>query len=145
MMNKKMIREILKNTDCVHVSGSGEEKKTAEYLRSVCEGLGAKAFLEEFEVDTATVQEAVLEADGKEIPCRGYKLCGSGSAEAPLCYMPNTDPASLAGAKGKIIMVPGNWTNPCEKGREHGSMYTKERSYLPCHAQSTHRNSRPRS
>ena len=105
MMNKKMIREILKNTDCVHVSGSGEEKKAAEYLRSVCEGLGAKAFLEDFEVDTATVQEAVLEADGKEIPCRGYKLCGSGSAEAPLCYMPNTDPASLAGAKGKIVLL----------------------------------------
>ena len=43
------------------------------------------------------------------------------------------------------IMVPGNWTNPCEKGREHGSMYTKERSYLPCHVHSTHRSSRPRS
>ena len=47
--------------------------------------------------------------------------------------------------QARTIMVPGNWTNPCEKGREHGSMYTKERSYLPCHAQSTHRNSRPRS
>ena len=43
------------------------------------------------------------------------------------------------------IMVPGNWTNHFENDRERGSMYTKERSYLPCHAKSTHQSSRPRS
>ena len=104
-MKKSQIRDILKNTDYIRVSGSEEEKKAAEYLCSRCEEYGAKAYLETFEVDTAIVHEASLTADGRNIPCRGYKLCGSGSVEAPLCYLPNTDPSSLARAKGKIVLL----------------------------------------
>ena len=104
-MQKKKIREILNNTDYIRISGSEEEKRAAEYLRALCEEYGAKSFLEPFEVDTAVVHKAHLAADGREIPCRGYRLCGSGSAEAPLCYLPNTDPASLLKAKGKIVLL----------------------------------------
>ena len=104
-MQKQKIREILNHTDYIRISGSEEEKKAAETLRSLCEEYGVKAFPESFEVDTAVVHEAHLAADGREIPCRGYRLCGNGSAEGPLCYLPNTDPASLSKAKGKIVLL----------------------------------------
>ena len=104
-MNKKTVREILKNTDYIRVSGSAEEKQAAAYLRSLCEKLGVSAYQEPFDVDVAEIREAVLTADGREIPCKGYKLCGSGSVEAPLCYLPNMDPASLSLAKGKIVLL----------------------------------------
>lgn len=104
-MNRKTVREILKNTDYIRVSGSAEEKQAAAYLRSLCEKLGVSAYQESFDVDVAEIREAVLTADGREILCKGYKLCGSGSVEAPLCYLPNTDPASLSLAKGKIVLL----------------------------------------
>ena len=104
-MNKKTVREIMKNTDYIRTSGSAEEKQAADYLQGLCEAMGVTAFRESFDVDTAEILEASLAADGKEIPCRGYKLCGSGSVEAPLCYMPNTDPASLSRANGKIVLL----------------------------------------
>ena len=104
-MKQETVREILKQTDYIRVSGSEEEKKAAATLRGLCEERGVHAFLEPFDVDTAEIHEAVLAADGKEIPCTGFQLCGSGSVEAPLCYLPNTDPASLVQAKGKIVLL----------------------------------------
>ena len=104
-MNRKTVREILKNTNYIRVSGSAEEKQAAAYLRSLCEKLGVSAYQESFDVDVAEIREAVLTADGREIPCKGYKLCGSGSVEALLCYLPNTDPASLSLAKEKIVLL----------------------------------------
>ena len=104
-MNKKTVQEILKQTDYVRTSGSAEEEKAAEYLRGLCEQLGAKAYMEPFDVDTAEIHSASLTVDGRPVPCKGYKLCGSGSVEAPLCYLPNTDPASLTRAKGKIVLL----------------------------------------
>ena len=104
-MNRKQIREILNKTDMVRFSCTPEEKAAAEYLKSLCEERGVKAYLESFDVDMATINEAVLTADGCEIPCKGYRLCGSGSVEAPLCYLPNTNPASLPKAKGKIVLL----------------------------------------
>lgn len=104
-MKKKTIREILRATDYVRFSGSAKEKEAAGYLRDLCAERGAAVRLEPFDVDTAEIRTASLTADGREIPCKGYRLCGSGSAEAPLCYLPNTDPASLCLAKGKIVLL----------------------------------------
>lgn len=104
-MNQETIREILDRTDRVRCSGSAEEKETAAYLESLCRERGANVYRESFEVDVAEVHTAKLTADGREIPCIGYTLCGSGSVEAPLCYLPNTDKASLCLAKGKIVLL----------------------------------------
>ncbi len=109
-MNKKQVRQILKDTDYVHVSGSPEELKAAEYLRAACEKLGAKAWLEAFPVEMAEVKAASLSLilpDGREkaVPCKGYKLCGSGEVEAPFVYLPDSDPASLKKAKGCIVLI----------------------------------------
>ena len=104
-MNLKKIHQILKDTDYVHTSGSPEELKVAEYLKAEAEALGAEARIEAFPVPMAEVRSASLLADGKEIPCKGYKLCGSGEIEAPFIYMPDLDPASLTKVKGKIVML----------------------------------------
>ena len=109
-MNKKQIRQILKDTDFVHTSGSPEELKVAEYLKARCEELGVGARLEAFPVEMAAVKQASLvikTADGreKEIACKGYRLCGSGSVEAPFCYLPNADEASLSQIRGKIVLL----------------------------------------
>ncbi len=104
-MNKKSIREILNRTDYIRISGSAEEKQAAGYLKGLCENLGVPACLESFDVDTADILESSLSADGRAIPCKGYRLCGSGSVEAPFCYLPNTDRASLTRANGKIVLL----------------------------------------
>lgn len=104
-MNRNQVKEILKATDFVHRSGTKEERKVAELLREKSARLGADARIEAFEVRMSKVSSASLTADGKEIPCKGYLLCGSGSVEAPFLYLPNTDPASLAEVNGKIVLL----------------------------------------
>ena len=106
-MNNRKIRQILKDTDFIHTSGTAEELKVAEYLKKLCTDMGADAWLEAFPVAMSEMQEAHLLADGKEIPCEGYRLCGDAEAEAPLLYLPDTDPASLSKAAGKIVLLDG--------------------------------------
>lgn len=104
-MNSRQIREILKNTDFIHTSGTPQERQVAEYLAQKCRELGAETRLEAFPVEMAEVQTSRLTADGREVSCRGYKCCGSGTVEAELCYLPNTDPASLTAARGKVVLL----------------------------------------
>ncbi len=104
-MKRNAIREILKNTDYIRVSGSEEEKKAAEYLKSLCEERGANTFMESFSVDVAEITKSSLTVNGQNIPCKGYKLCGSGKVNAPLCYLPNTDPSSISQTKGKVVLL----------------------------------------
>ncbi|MBR4443901.1 MAG: Zn-dependent exopeptidase M28 [Clostridia bacterium] len=104
-MTLKAIHQILRDTDYVHTGGSAEELRVAEYLRARAEALGAEARLEAFPVAMSTMRAASLTADGRSVPCEGYRCCGSGEIEAPLCYLPNTDPASLTKVKGKIVLL----------------------------------------
>ena len=104
-MNQRKIRQILKDTDYIHTGGTAEELKAAEYLKGLCGEMGVRAWIETFPIEMADISEARLTVDGKEIPCRGYKLCGSGEAEAQLVYLPNTDPAAFAAARGKIVLL----------------------------------------
>lgn len=104
-MSIKNIMQIFRDTDYVHRSGTPEELKAAEYLRSRCEELGAAARIEGFRVAMADIEEAHVHADGREIPCKGFFGCGSGSVTAPLCYLPSLDKVSLAGVKGKIALL----------------------------------------
>jgi len=106
-MDVKMIDQLFLDTAYVRMGGSAEELRCAEYLQSKCAELGLTAHLEAFEVDMATMKHASLIADGEEIPCKGYLLAGSGEVEAPLYYLPGTDPASLAGCRDKIVMIDG--------------------------------------
>ena len=104
-MNLKKIHQILKDTDYIHTGGSEEELRVAEYLKGQAEALGAKAHIEAFPVAMADVSFASLIADGRAVRCEGYRCCGSGEIEAPLVYLPNTDPASLTRVKDKIVLL----------------------------------------
>lgn len=106
-MNIRQIRTILKDTAFIHTSGTPEELRVAEYLRDRCTELGAKAWLESFPVPMSEMHEAHLYADGKEIPCEGFRCCGGGIVEAPLCYLPATDSVALQGVRGKIALLDG--------------------------------------
>ena len=103
-MNAAEIMKIFDDTAYIRMGGSSEELRSAEYLKAYCEKLG-KTWLEPFEVQMATMQEAVFEADGVQIPCKGYLNCGSGTVEAPFYYLRATDTYSLKQCKGKIVMI----------------------------------------
>ena len=106
-MNKKKMMEIFRQTAYVRTGGSAEELRCAEYLRQQCVQLGLEATLEAFPVQMATMEEAVLTVDGKQIPCKGYLCAGSGEVEAPLYYLSATDAYSLSQCKGKIVLLDG--------------------------------------
>ena len=101
------MKKIFRDTAFVRTGGSSEELRAAEYLRSACASFGGEAQLEAFEVDMATVEHAVLLADGKEIPCKGYFVAGSGEVEAPLYYLTESDKHSLSQCRGKIVLLDG--------------------------------------
>ncbi len=106
-MDAKQIMKLFEETAYVRMGGSAEELRCAEYLKQCCADMGLEAALESFTVDMATIQEAVLLVDGKEIPCKGYLNAGSGEVEAPLYYLRNTDAYSLSLCKDKIVLIDG--------------------------------------
>ena len=106
-MNAKEIMKIFEDTAYVRMGGSSEELRAAKYLQGKCSDMGVNAVLEEFDVDMATMEQAILTVDGKEITCKGYLNCGSGEVEAPFYYLRSSDPYSLSQCKGKIVMIDG--------------------------------------
>ena len=106
-MDIQKINQILSDTAYVRMGGTEEELRCAEYLQSKCLELGLDAKLEEFEVPGATIRKAVLLADGKEIPCKGYLCAGSSEVEAPLYYLRSDDKLALSLCQGKIVMLDG--------------------------------------
>ena len=99
------LQHIFEATDFVHASGTKEEMKVAEFLKSQCEQLGVSAYIEGFRVAMGDIESVHLFADGQEIPCKALSCCGSGVVEGELYYMPSIDPVSLAGAKDKIVLL----------------------------------------
>ena len=106
-MDVTKIMKIFKDTAYVRMGGSEEELKAAKYIQLLCAEMGLHAQIEGFEVDMATMQEAMLYADGVQIPCKGYLCAGSGELEAPFYYLRNTDDCSLSQCRGKIVMIDG--------------------------------------
>ena len=107
-MDAKEIMQIFEDTAYVRTGGSPEELRCAEYLAERCLAMGLTAKIESFPVEAAEIQEAVLLADGVPIPCKGYFCAGSGELEAPLYYLTDDDPVSLAGCRDTIVLVDGH-------------------------------------
>ena len=107
-MTQEMMKRIFEETNYVHRSGTPEELQVAEYLQARCQELGVPARIEAFPVAMGEIEEAHVLADGREIPCKGFFCCGSGSVEGELYYMPALDPVSVAGAKDKIVLLDGS-------------------------------------
>ena len=69
--------------------------------------MGISATIEDFPVDMANLQEAVFEADGVSVICKGYLNAGTHEVEAPFYYLRSTEPYALQQCKGKIVMIDG--------------------------------------
>lgn len=106
-MDATQIMKIFEDTAYVRMGGSAAELRAAEYIQGCCAKLGHEAVIEPFNVQMADIREAVLLADGVEIPCKGYLNAGSGEVEAPFYYLRSTDAYSLSLCKGKIVMIDG--------------------------------------
>lgn len=106
-MTQEAMLKIFEDTAYVRTGGSKEERKCAEYIKEQCKAFGQEAVIEPFQVDMATIKEARLFIDGKEIPCKGYLCAGNGEVEAPLYYLTTEDEHSLRECKGKIVMIDG--------------------------------------
>jgi len=106
-MDVKTMEQIFLDTAYIRMGGSEEELRCAEYIKAQCEKIGGKAYLEEFEVDMADMNEAHLYVDGQEIACKGFKMSGNTEVEAPFYYLRNTDKYSLSNCQGKIVMIDG--------------------------------------
>ena len=106
-MTAKEIMKIFEDTAYVRMGGTEEELKAARYLADYCAKWGLQASIEEFDVDMANIQEAVFEADGVSVPCKGYFNAGSHEVEAPFYYLRSTEPYALKQCKGKIVLVDG--------------------------------------
>ena len=89
------------------MGGSDAELQAAKYLQDYCAKLGMNAVIEDFPVDMANMQEAVFEADGISITCKGYLNAGNAEIEAPFYYLRSTEPYALKQCKGKIVMIDG--------------------------------------
>ena len=106
-MNSDQIMKFFEDTAYIRMGGSDEELRAAQYIKDKCAEIGCEAVIESFEVPMATIHEAKLLIDGKQIPCKGYLCAGSGEVEAPLYYLRNTDPFSLSQCKDKIVLFDG--------------------------------------
>ena len=106
-MRSKQIEKIFRDTAYIRMGGSAEEKRAAEYIKSVCQGFGGEAYFEEFEVDMASVKSAELYIDGVSVTCKGYMNCGSGEISGDLYYLCEDGERALEACRGKIVMIDG--------------------------------------
>ncbi len=105
-MDAKQIMKIFEDTAYVRMGGTEEELKAAQYISQLCAPYG-EAVIETFPVQMATLREATLTVDGKQITCKGYLNAGNAEIEAPFYYLRSTDDYSLSLCKGKIVMIDG--------------------------------------
>ncbi len=106
-MDAKAIMKIFEETAYVRMGGTDAELRAAKYLQDCCEKLGITAIIEDFPVDMANLQEAVFEADGVSVTCKGYFNAGNAEIEAPFYYLRSTEPYALHQCRGKIVMIDG--------------------------------------
>ncbi len=106
-MTDQQIMQIFADTAYVRTSGSEEERRCAEYIAARCAEMGLQAAFEPFPVDMADIRLESLTVDGRAVTAKGYLCSGSGTVEAPLVYLPNTDDCSRQRCGGKIVLIDG--------------------------------------
>lgn len=106
-MNAEQIMQIFEDTAYVRTGGSPEELRTAQYLKDRVAELGEEARIVPFDVPMAQIQEAALQVDGAEIPCKGYQCAGTAQVEAELYYLRDSSAYSLSQCRGKIVLFDG--------------------------------------
>ncbi len=111
-MTKASMKKIFSDISYVRTGGSLEERRAAEYIKDACKAFGREARIEPFSVPMSHMKHATLTVTDKkgirEIPARGYYCAGSGTVDAPLCYLPvGDDKMLLQNVRGKIVLIDG--------------------------------------
>lgn len=104
-MNCNAINKILSDTSYIRTGGTKEEKRCAEYLKSICAQMRLNAKTEPFSVMMYDTKLAKLIIDSKEIPCTGYWGSANKTVKAKLYYLRGTDAVSLKRCKDRIVLV----------------------------------------
>lgn len=102
--------DLLKRIGFVRISGSAEEKRTAEMLKEEIESLGIQAEIQPFEVSGHRSLTAVLKSEEKTYEVTGYGHCAATPKEgitAGFYYMQDLGPVDRKLAEGKIVLVNG--------------------------------------
>ncbi len=103
-MNKREVREILRETAYVREGGTEAERRCATYLFDRCRALGATVTVEDFSVPAYSDVIASLTVDGVSVPVKPmHGLCGE--ASAPLYYLESTNQTALKRCRGKIVLT----------------------------------------
>lgn len=106
--------QLIEKLSFQRISGTTGEHQAARILLNELERIGLRGWLEPFPVRCGHVVKATLETlpDGTAIACTGYELSASVEAlEGELLYVEQLQPALLAQAKGKIVLMDGKLTN----------------------------------
>lgn len=112
-INKERAWETLKELSFERVTGTEEEKKAAELLKSFCEKAGVEAWLEEYEIAQNTIEKVELTVLGDhEETYTVIGVGGSGSTPdegivAPFVYIEDASDATLGYVRGKIAVISG--------------------------------------
>lgn len=110
---KERAWENLKKFSFERVTGTDEEKRSAEMLKAVCDEAGVDCVIEEFEIKTPTITEvsfAITKPEYKEFHCIGVAATGCTPDEgivAPFIYLDGGLPNAIPNARGKIALISG--------------------------------------
>lgn len=112
-ISKERAWENLKELSFERVTGTDEEKRAAELLKSICEKAGVEAWLEPYEIAANTIEKVELTVLGeKEETYNVIGVGGSGSTPdegivAPFVYIEDASDATMGYVKDKICVISG--------------------------------------
>ena len=109
-MDKNLAWDLLNEISFVRVAGTKEELRAANILKREAEKLGAETVIEDFEIEGASISEAVLEVLEPEY-C-SYPVIGIGKTKSTkkegviggFKYIENAKDANLTDIKGRIVL-----------------------------------------
>ncbi len=104
-MDSKKIGKILSQTAYIRTGGSAEEKRCAEYIKSLCGEMGLNAKIEPFQIEMFETNTEKLSVDGEDIPCKGYYGSPSNTVCGKLYYLDSTDSASLKRCRERVVIT----------------------------------------
>ena len=112
-INKERAWETLKALSFERVTGTEDEKRAAELLKSICEKAGVEAWLEPYEIVQTSIDKVELSVLGEN--GRTYNVIGVGGSGstpdegivAPFVYIEDASDATLGYVKGKIAVTNG--------------------------------------
>ena len=128
-INKERAWETLKALSFERVTGTEDEKRAAELLKSICEKAGVEAWLKPYEIVQTSIDKvelSVLGENGKTYNVIGVGGSGSTPDEgivAPFVYIEDASDATLGYVKGKIAVTNGMVNaKTCRRLKELGAL-----------------------